>query len=170
MSLPAVAVRAATPAARAAVSRISAWISTAQIGKLNTFKDFIKRHPTLASVVGTMGLDELVERALDGDDDSIQALNDAAAHVGLTGDGDSASEGTGLIDRAQNYVSDLLTDNKIEQITSAEADKTQQLRDLALFIRSEVSGNPEFIIRYHALMNEFLSMDAESVKNLVRAY
>ena len=170
MSLPAVAVRAATPAARAATTRISAWISTAPIDQLKIFKDFIKRHPTLASVVGTMGLDELVERALSGENDPIQALNDAAAQVGLTDLGNSASEGASLIDRAQDYVGNLFTDNETEQITSAEADKTQQLRELALFIRSEVSGSPEFIIRYHALMNEFLSMDAESVKNLVRAY
>lgn len=170
MSLPAVAVRAATPAARAAVSRISAWISTAPIGQLNTFKDFIKRHPTLSSVVGTLGLDELVERAMSGDDDFIQALNDAASQVGLTSDGVASSESPGIIDRAQEYVGNLLTDTSTESITNAEADKTQKMRDLALFIRSEVSGNPEFIIRYHALMNEFLSMDPESVKNLVRAY
>lgn len=170
MSLPVVAARAATPAARAAVSRISAWISTAPIGQLNKFKDFIKSHPTLASVVGTLGLDELVERALNGDDDFIQALNDAAANVGLSGDGEVSSDSPGIVDRAQEYVGGLFADNSAESITDAEADKTQQMRDLALFIRSEVSGNPEFIIRYHALMNEFLSMDPESVKNLVRAY
>jgi hypothetical protein len=170
MSLPAVAVRTAAPAVRSAVSGISAWISTAPIGKLNAFKDFIKRHPTLSSVVGSLGLDELVERALSGDDDSIQALNDAAAHLGLTSDGKASSESPGIIDRAQEYVGNLITGTNTESITNAEADKTQQMRDLALFIRSEVSGNPEFIIRYHALMNEFLSMDLESVKNLVRAY
>lgn len=171
MSVQAVAVRVATPAARAAATRIGAWMSTAPIGQLNAFKDFIKRHPTLSTVVGSLGLDEIVDRAMSGDDDFIQALNDAAAHVGLSGnEATSGSESVGLLDRAQQVLGSVFSDSETETITDAEADKTQQMRELALFIRGEVSGNPEFIIRYHALMNEFLSMDQESVKNLVRAY
>ena len=181
MSLPAVAVRAATPAARAAATRISAWISTAPISKLNAIKDFMKHHPTLSAVVGSLGLDEIVDRAMSGDDNSIQALNDAAAHVGLSGGAASGSESagllgraqqesTGLLDRAQQAIGSMFNDSQTEAITDAEADRTQHMRGLASFIRGEVSSNPEFVLRYHAMMNEFLSMDIESVENLVRAY
>lgn len=166
--------RAVLPAAeRLLVRRISSWAATAEISQLSAFKAFLKRHPLLTNIVGTAGVTSVIDSALQGDANSIQALSDAAQEMGLkVGDvvtETAVEQGPGLIDRAVSAVSNVFQANE-ETVTDAEAAHVLQMKDFARFIRTEVSGNKEYVLRYHAYMREFLAMDEESVANLVEAY
>lgn len=174
MPLPAIAARAVLPAAeRLLIRRVSAWAATAEMGQLSAFKAFLKRHPMLTNIAGTAGITSIIDSALQGDANSIQALSDAAEQAGIkVGDvavEAVASQSPGLFDRAVNAVSSAFQSGD-ESVTDEEAAHALRMRDFARFIRTEVSGNKEYVLRYHANMREFLAMDAESVANLVEAY
>lgn len=184
MSGPLIVTRAALPVARQAIPRISAWVATARVSSLQSFKEFLKNHPAVASTIASIGVSGVIDAAMNGDPDSIQALNDAAAHVGIdtggnTGGGaggfdnnggNGSTDKPGFLDRASDAIGSLFADDSSVEINADEAARIEQLRDLARFVRSEVSSSPEYVIRYHTMMREFMDMDAESVKNLVRAF
>lgn len=184
MALPVVIARAVGPqAGRAIAQRVNAWAATANISKLNAVKTFLQSHPRLATVASTVGITSVVDAAMNGDPDSIEALNDAAAKVGINvggaavesvADEVSSSEKsiferaydavTGNSDESQGYSSEPA------ELSDSDAERAQELRGFARFIRSEISGSPEFVLRHHALMRKYLAMDAESLENLLKAY
>lgn len=184
MSLPVVVARVVGPTAgRAIAQRISAWAATANISKLSRLKAFLERHPMLTNIAGTAGVTSVIEAALSGDPASIQALNDAAAEVGINvgesvrdGVGEAAaSEGKSFLERAYDAVVGN-DDESVElsgepvRLSDSDAERAQELEHFARFIRSEISGSPEFVLRHHTLMRKYLAMDAESLENLLKAY
>lgn len=174
MTVPVVIARSVVPAAgRAIARRISAWAATAEISQLNTLKAFLKKHPMITNMVGTASITSVIDAALNGDPGSIQALNDAADQVGINvRDSDAASSGgedAGLLDRAVDAVTSVFSSDD-RQVTDDEVEHARRMQDFARFIRGEISGDKKFVLRYHAMMREFLAMDPESLANLVEAY
>lgn len=176
MSYPVVIAEAVGPqAGRALAKRIAAWTATANISKLNAFRDFLARHPQLSSIAGSIGISSVIESALEGDPDSISALNDAAAKLGISV-AESYLDATG-IDVPNNRPAsrkerEPVIDGEFSQteITDSDAVRAQEMQNFARFIRSEVSTSSEFVLRHHALMRQYLAMDAESLENLLKAY
>lgn len=174
MALPAVA-------ARAVATRFSSWLGTSNIGVIRSVKTYLAAHPTAASIVASTGITGLVDAAMSGDTDAISALNDAAAQHGVTLDGGSVVSGgnggstggsilDGIYETVSENVGSLFKDDDVIKKDERSADATLQERELVRFLKGEVSASPAYIIRYHALMSEFIRMDHASVVNLVRAY
>lgn len=185
MTLPVVIGRTVVPSAgRVIVRRVNAWAATASISKLKKFKAFLHRHPRLSTIAGTVGVSTVLESALNGDPDSIQALNDFAREAGVDLSDGATSNNVGEIDqqqepsffeRAYNAVFDsddeqVVVNDQPTMLSDTDAERAQELHDFARFIRSEISGSPEFVLRHHALMRKYLAMDVESLENLLKAY
>lgn len=161
MSLPVLA-------ARGIASRIGPLLSSASVGTIKQFKNYLAAHPALTSTFASLGVSGVIDAAMNGDENSIQALNDAAAAVGIVEGGQPQS--TSLMETVVDQVGSLFSDPSSVEISDSEAERAQQLKTLARFVRTEISGDPRTVLRFHAMMNEFLSMDTESVENLVKAY
>lgn len=67
-------------------------------------------------------------------------------------------------------VSSMFDDGETLELSDSDAEKTRAGRELALFIKDNVSTNPGRIMRYHAQMREFMNMDSVSLSNLLKAY
>lgn len=162
-------VPAIVTAGRAVAPRVAAWVSTAEIGALSKLKSFLASHPATASTFASLGISGIVDAAIGGDQDSITALNDFASNVGLDG-----SEGGGLMSKARDLtekVGDMVGwSHSATDITEADVAKSQFGKEMAEFIRGNVSTNPTRVLDFHRQMNEFLSMDAQTVSNLMKAY
>lgn len=164
MSVPAVIAGAG----RVIGPRIGAWVSTAEIGALNKLKSYLAAHPAVSSTFASLGISGVIDAAISGDDDSIQALNDFANQAGL---GSAITEN---VERGVNFVrdniSELFDDGQTLELTDSDAAKTRAGRELAVFIKDNVSTNPGRVLSYHAQMREFLNMDSGSLNNLLKAY
>lgn len=178
MAVPAILLRQAP----AVASRFTSWLSTSNMGIIRSVKAYLAAHPTASSIVASTGITGLVDLAMSGNPDALSALNDAAAQHGVTLDGDgvvidggNGGNGNGgvidrLFDSASDAVGSLFKDNDTIAMDEKESERIRQERSLVRFLQGEVSGSPEYLIRYHSMMSEFLRMDPSSVKNLVRAY
>lgn len=185
MTLPVVIGRTVVPAAsRAIVRRVNAWAATASISKLQKFNAFLKRHPRLTTIAGTIGASSILESALNGDPDSIEALNDFAREAGIDLHDGATSNSVGgveqqqeksFFERAYDAVFEpddkqVVVSDQPAVLSDTDAERARELSDFARFIRSEISGSPEFVLRHHALMRKYLAMDVESLENLLKAY
>lgn len=162
------AVPAVLAAGRAIAPRVGAWVSTAEFGALSKLKSFLAAHPAVSSTFASLGISGVIDAAMSGDTDSIQALNDFADQAGI---GHAVADNAG---RAVNFVresvSSMFDDGETLELSDSDAEKTRAGRELALFIKDNVSTNPGRIMRYHAQMREFMNMDSVSLSNLLKAY
>lgn len=164
MSVPAVVINAG----RAIAPRVGAWVATAEIGALSKLKTYLAAHPAVSSTFASLGISGVIDAAMNGDGDSIQALNDFADQAGIGG---TVSEKVGkAYDFVKDQVSPLFDDGETLELSDSDAEKTRAGRELALFIKDNVSTNPGRILSYHAQMREFLNMDSTSLSNLLKAY
>lgn len=185
MTLPVVIGRAVVPSAgRAIARRVNAWAATANISKLQKFKAFLDRHPRLSTIAGTVGVSTVLESALNGDPDSIQALNDFAREAGIDLRDGATGDSVGKVDQQQESSfferaydavfssgdEQVVVNDQPAMLSDTDAERARELHDFARFIRSEISGSPEFVLRHHALMRKYLAMDVESLENLLKAY
>lgn len=162
-------VPAIVTAGRAVAPRVAAWVSTAEIGALSKLKSFLAAHPATASTFASLGISGVVDAALDGDTDSISALNDFASNVGI-GDVDGGSvlsKARDLTETVGNFVG---WGNSAADITDADVAKSEFGKQMVEFIRGNISSNPTRVLDYHRQLAEFMAMDRESLSNLMKAY
>lgn len=164
MSVPAVVLNAG----RVIGPRVGAWVSTAEIGAIAKLKNFLAAHPAVSSTFASLGISGVIDAAIAGDGDSIQALNDFADQAGL---GSVVSQNVGkAVDFVKDQISPMFDDGETLELSDSDVEKTRAGRELAVFIKDNVSTNPGRILSYHAQMREFLAMDAASLNNLLKAY
>lgn len=164
MSVPAVI----SAAGRAIGPRVGAWVSTAEIGAIARLKAYLAAHPAVSSTFASLGISGVIDAAISGDTDSIQALNDFADSAGLgSAVADGVSQGVSFV---KESISGVFDDGATLEVSDADAEKTRAGRELAVFIKDNVSTNPGRILSYHAQMREFLNMDQTSLSNLLKAY
>lgn len=158
-------------AGRAIVPRVAAWISTAEISALSKLKSFLAAHPATTSTFASLGISGIVDAALSGDTDSIGALNDFANSVGLV-DGETSFVDSRVkeIKEISQAVSDLFGTTNATAITDVDVAKSEYGREMVEFIRGNISTNPTRVLDYHRQLAEFLTMDRESLSNLMKAY
>lgn len=74
------------------------------------------------------------------------------------------------LNAAKAGIPQTLLDNKPNVVDRLDAQGVADMRQLARFVRNEISPNHAFALQYHAYMREFLMMDTDNVKLLLESF
>lgn len=164
----AAAATGATVAARSLLSSIAAWASRASASSLAAVYQYAKKHPYIASTFAASGLNGVMELAKT-DEQAAMAVLEIAKLAGIEVPKSKASAALTSVARAAVGLNSEFQNSSAMEYTAEEANKGLAVDAMVEFLKSEVSRNGPYIIKYHAMMNEFLSMSSTSVVNLVGA-
>lgn len=136
---------------------------------------YFRSHPVMSSVFAAGGVQGVIELAASGDEVAIQALSEAAAAAGIQGDPGTIATtgldvGKSFVDRLSGKVSSFLTDDDAIDLPTAELEKIEAMQELARFIRGNISAEPSTVMRYHAMMREFLEMKPADLERMLGAF
>lgn len=147
-------------------------LSSRAYGAMSTY---FRSHPVMSSVFAAGGVQGVIELAASGDEVAIQALSEAAAAAGIQGDPGTIATtgldvGKSLVGQLSDKVSSFFTDDDVMDLPAADFEKIEAMKELARFIRGNISAEPRTVIRYHAMMREFLEMKPDDLERMLGAF
>lgn len=159
---------------------------------ISKFRILMKNNPRISAALTTVSLYEvydLVTATLESNDAeelaseivamakqagvpdwAFEAVEIAAGAVGINSVSDGAKRIVSGLDAAVASVPKTFLDGEPNTMDSLDSKGVKDMNEMYRFIRSEISPNPTFVVKYHAMMREFLMMEPTDVKKMLESF
>lgn len=159
---------------------------------ISKFRILMKNNPRISAALTTASLYEvydLVTATLESEDAEqlasevvamakqagvpdwvFDAVETVAGAMGVNTVAEGAQRIVTGLEAAVASVPKTFLDGEPNSMDSLDSKGVKDMNDMYRFIRSEVSPNPAFVIKYHAMMREFLMMEPTDVKKMLESF
>ena len=155
----------------ALIARLARLAAALPVRTASAFYNALRASPVLGATFATLGIQGVYDYVASNPEAMAELLR-IAADFGIDVSSEMAAAGVDLspAKKAVSTLGAIFTDNDNTSIAVSEADRIKQLKSLGQFIRSEISSDPGQVVRYHAMMREFMNMDQSTVANFADVF